>query len=66
MKLDKEDIQQIRRLVFHREYNKIYHLYGSKIYKNYVPKIIQIQDIFRLLKTKNYDLLSKKHGIDFY
>lgn len=66
MKLDKEDIHQIRRLVFHREYNRIYHLYGSKIYKNYVPKIIQIQDIFRLLKKKNYDLLSKKHEIDFY
>lgn len=62
MELTKEDKLNINKLLFHKEYNQIYHLYGSEVYQEYVPKLIKLKDIHLLKKAKNYDLLYQKHN----
>lgn len=66
MQLTREEIQNIKKLRFHCEYDQIYHLYGSKAYQKYVPKLRQLQSILRLKKAHNYDLIYKKHGKDYF
>ena len=53
---------KIRRYKKEKNYEQIYHEFGSKAYSAHVPYLYKVKEIRRLKKAHNYDLIMKKYG----
>lgn len=60
--MDKETKKEIKNLRKNGEYDKIFTIYGAKVYKKYVPNKYKKQDLKKLKQEGRYEAIYSKYG----
>ena len=58
--------KKIKELLKEKQYDRIFELYGQRIYKIYVPEFYKEEDIEMLLKQGRFEDIYRKYGINIY